>query len=40
MMQDGSGPDSDYLVPGTRYLAPVPHSPFQILTEHYCPVKI
>jgi hypothetical protein len=26
MMQDRSGPDSDHLVPGTWYLAPVPHS--------------
>jgi hypothetical protein len=34
MMQDGNGPDSDSLVP-VWYLAPVPHSPFQILTEHY-----
>jgi hypothetical protein len=39
MMQDGNGPDSDSLVP-VWYLAPVSHSPFQILTEHYCFVKI
>jgi hypothetical protein len=26
MMQDRNGQDSDYLVPGTWYLAPVPHS--------------
>jgi hypothetical protein len=26
MMQDRNGRDSDYLVPGTWYLAPVPHS--------------
>jgi hypothetical protein len=30
-----NGSDSAYLVPGTWYLAPVPNSPFQILTEHY-----
>ena len=27
MMQDRSGPDSDYLAPGTWYLTPMPHSP-------------
>jgi hypothetical protein len=32
-MQDGNSPGSDYLVPGIWYLAPVPHSPLQILTE-------
>jgi len=26
MMQDRNGSDSGYLVPGTWYLAPVPHS--------------
>jgi hypothetical protein len=26
-MQDRSGPDSDYLAPGTWYLTPMPHSP-------------
>jgi hypothetical protein len=33
MMQDRNGPDFDYLVPGTWYLAPVPNSPISKLNK-------
>jgi len=36
-MQDRKGADPGYLVPGTWYLAPVPHSPISNLNKAVLP---
>jgi hypothetical protein len=43
MMQDKNGQDSDYQVPGTWYLSPVPHSHISNLNRAllpYCPTAL
>jgi hypothetical protein len=37
MMQDRNGQDSDYLLPGTWYLSPVPNSPISKLNKALLP---
>ena len=42
-MQDRNGQDSDYLLPGTWYLSPVPNSPISNLNRAllpYCPTAL